>query len=78
MDIREECFEGREKIVKAKEIAEVMKTKERDKIIIIERDKKLEKSENEKEREEDIESDEFAEIEEMKDSEEERESEEEH
>ena len=77
LDVKEEYFEGLEKIVKAKEIAEVMKTKERDKIIIIERDKRLEKSKDEKEREEELESDEFVEIEEMEDSGEERESEEE-
>ena len=70
MDFREECFEGREKIVEAKETAQAMKMKERDREAISERDEKFEESENDKEREEGIESDEVVEIKEIKESEE--------
>ena len=76
MDVREECFEGREKISKEREIVKVMKMKERNEEAKSERDEKFKKSEDDKEREEDIESDEFAEIEEMDEIEEEKESEE--
>ena len=41
LDVREECFEGREKIVKAKEIVEVMKMKDRDKEVTSRRDEKF-------------------------------------
>ena len=77
-DVREGCFERREKIVEAKEIVEVVKMKERDKKATSERDEKFEESEDDKEREEDTESAEIAEIEEMEESEEDKESEEEH
>ena len=63
MDVGEECFEGREKNSKSKEIVEVVKMKDRDKEVISEWDEKFKKSEDDKEREEDVESDEFAESE---------------